>query len=479
MSQLDFDTHNAFNLDEIYSVSGFLSLCHSTIENNIPTCWLKGEISNLSRPASGHWYFSLKDERGQVRCALFRLNQRNIKFNPENGMEILLHAAPTLYEARGDFQLIVRHLEPVGVGNLQAAFEQLKTKLRDKGLFDAKHKKPLPTKVDTIGVISSSNGAVIRDIIKVLNKRYPFAEILLIDCVVQGEGSAEKLAQALYAADKSERCDVLILARGGGSLEDLWAFNEEVLAKAIFATTTPIISAIGHETDTTIADFVADKRAPTPSAAAMMATPDRLELLTKLSRLHTNLLQQTQQSLANYQYQLEQLNLRIPKPNQQLNVFSQRLDGLHSNLNYYAKTTLNLNQSKLNTLFEQLKQHSPSADITHKKALNQLAKTQLRNSIKRTITEQNLHLSKLMQNLEKSMCSSLEQQQNKLSIYITGLNHLSPLNTLSRGYSISMLKNNRVLSTTIEVKIGTLMTTQLRDGKIYSKVKKIENIKKN
>ncbi|HBN57682.1 MAG TPA: exodeoxyribonuclease VII large subunit, partial [Gammaproteobacteria bacterium] len=308
-----------FNIDEIYTVSNFLSLCNKTIENNIPTCWLQGEISNLSRPASGHWYFSLKDNRGQIRCALFRLNQRNIKFNPENGLEVLVRAAPTLYEARGDFQLIIQHVEPVGVGNLQLAFEQLKTKLKDEGLFDAQYKKPLPAKVNTIGVISSSNGAVIRDIIKVLNKRYPFAEILLFDSVVQGEGSAEKLTQAIKAADLSNRCDVLIVARGGGSLEDLWAFNEEVLARAIFAAKTPIISAVGHETDTTIADFVADVRAPTPSAAAMLATPDRLELLNKLNKLSNNLTQLSQQGLERYQSQLQQLSLSTPNLTRQLN----------------------------------------------------------------------------------------------------------------------------------------------------------------
>jgi exodeoxyribonuclease VII large subunit len=206
MLQPDFELD--FNTDEIYSVSDFLSLCHSTIENNIPICWLRGEISNFSSPTSGHWYFSLKDKKGQVRCAMFRLSQRHIKFIPENGMEVLLQAAPTLYQARGDFQLIIRRIEPVGVGNLQAAFEQLKAKLRDEGLFDKQHKKILPVKVNTIGVVSSSNGAVIQDIIKVLNKRYPFAEILLSDCVVQGEGSAKKLAQAVQAADKYGHCDV-------------------------------------------------------------------------------------------------------------------------------------------------------------------------------------------------------------------------------------------------------------------------------
>ncbi|TEU21732.1 MAG: exodeoxyribonuclease VII large subunit, partial [Gammaproteobacteria bacterium] len=402
-----------FNLDEIYTVSDFLSLCNKTIENNIPTCWLQGEISNLSRPASGHWYFSLKDNRGQIRCALFSLNQRNIKFNPENGLEVLVRAAPTLYEARGDFQLIIQHVEPVGVGNLQLAFEQLKTKLKDEGLFDISHKKPLPAEVNTIGVVSSSNGAVIRDIIKVLNKRYPFAEILLFDCVVQGESSAEKLTQAIKAADQSNRCDVLIVARGGGSLEDLWAFNEEVLARAIFATKTPVISAVGHETDTTIADFVADVRAPTPSAAAMLATPDRLELLSKVAKFYSNLSQLTQQVLNQHQSTLNQLSTRLPSPDRQLNLFSQRLDGLNTHLNYQVKTKLQFNQSKLSTLFEQLKQHSPSSKISHNQQLNRLAKTQLQQNIQRLVVQHKNTLNGLHERLEKSIDNRVEWQKNK------------------------------------------------------------------
>ena len=463
-----------FNIDEIYTVSDFLSLCNKTIENNIPTCWLQGEISNLSRPASGHWYFSLKDSRGQIRCALFRLNQRNIKFNPENGLEVLVRAAPTLYEARGDFQLIIQHVEPVGVGNLQLAFEQLKTKLKDEGLFDVQHKKPLPATVNTIGVISSSNGAVIRDIIKVLNKRYPFAEILLFDSVVQGEGSAEKLTQAIKAADLSNRCDVLILARGGGSLEDLWAFNEEMLARAIFSAKTPIISAVGHETDTTIADFVADVRAPTPSAAAMLATPDRLELLNKLNKLNNNLTRLSQQVLERYQSQLQQLSLSTPNLTRQLNLFSQRLDGLNTHLNYQMKSLVSLNQSKISTLFEQLKQHSPSARISHNQQLNYLAKTQLKQSIQRLVIQHKNTLNGLHERLEKSINNTLDWQKNKLSQHTLGLDHLSPLNTLSRGYSISTIQDNQVLHSTTNVKIDETMTTLLSDGKIYSQVKKIE-----
>ena len=463
-----------FNIDEVYTVSDFLSLCNKTIENNIPTCWLQGEISNLSRPASGHWYFSLKDSRGQIRCALFRLNQRNIKFNPENGLEVLVRAAPTLYEARGDFQLIIQHVEPVGVGNLQLAFEQLKTKLKDEGLFDVQHKKPLPAKVNTIGVISSSNGAVIRDIIKVLSKRYPFAEILLFDSVVQGEGSAGKLSQAIKAADQSDRCDVLILARGGGSLEDLWAFNEEVLARAIFAAKTPIISAVGHETDTTIADFVADLRAPTPSAAAMLATPDRLELLNKLNKLNNNLTRLSQQILERYQSQLQQLSLSTPNLTRQLNLFSQRLDGLNTHLNYQMKSLVSLNKSKISTLFEQLKQHSPSTRISHNQQLNYLAKIQLKQSIQRLVVQHKNTLNGLHERLEKSINNTLDWQKNKLSQHTLGLDHLSPLNTLSRGYSISTIQDNQVLHSTTNVKIDETMTTLLSDGKIYSQVKKIE-----
>ncbi|SMN10881.1 Exodeoxyribonuclease VII large subunit [uncultured Candidatus Thioglobus sp.] len=389
-------------------------------------------------------------------------------------MEILLHAAPTLYEARGDFQLIVRHIEPIGVGSLQTAFEQLKNKLSKEGLFDSQHKKTLPTKVNTIGVISSSSGAVIQDIIRVLNKRYPFAKVLLFDSVVQGEGSAEKLKQALEAADQSAQCDVLILARGGGSLEDLWAFNEEVLVRAIFATNTPIISAIGHETDTTIADFVADVRAPTPSAAAMMAVPDRLELLAKLNKLYANLQQQTRQILGSHQAQLNQLSLRIPSQNRQLNVLSQRLDGLSVRLNYQARMLVKLNQGKLSTLLEQLKQRSPSANILHKQQLNNLAKTQLQNNIQRSVIQHQANLSNLNQQLDSSAHNILKQYKHQLSTQVKGLEHLSPLGTLSRGYSISMLSNNQVLNSISKVKIGMSISTRLSDGKIHSKIEKIE-----
>ncbi|QKQ24254.1 exodeoxyribonuclease VII large subunit [Candidatus Ruthia endofausta] len=463
-----------FNIDEIYTISSFLSLCNKTIENKIPTCWLQGEISNLVRSASGHWYFSLKDSKTQVRCALFRLNQRHIKFDPENGMEVLVQAAPTLYEVRSYFQLIIQHLEPVGVGNLNLAFEQLKNKLASEGLFDNAHKKPLPNTINTIGVISSSTGAVIRDIIKVLNHRYPFADILLFDSIAQGQGSVQKLTNALNAADQSGKCDVIIIARGGGSLEDLWAFNEEVLARAIFKARTPIISAIGHETDTTIADFVADIRAPTPSAAAILVVPDRLELLTNTDKLYTQLHRSYQQTLHDYQSGLNQLKLRIPSPNRQIAFFSQKLDHTNINLNSHAKSILTLNNAKLISLFSALKQHSPIETIKHSKVLNQVSFTQLKDKIKQIINTNNNALHLANEKLQKIITTLTDKQKTTLSIQANSLHHLSPLNTLSRGFSITTNAKNQVLSSTTNIKTNQTITTQLADGKLYSKIEKIE-----
>jgi exodeoxyribonuclease VII large subunit len=463
-----------FNLDEIYSVSSFLSLCNKTVEDNIPTCWLQGEISNLARPASGHWYFSLKDNKAQVRCALFRLNQRNIKFTPENGMEVLVRAAPTLYEARGDFQLIVQQIEPVGAGNLSLAFEQLKNKLAEEGLFDQSHKKNLPTQINTIGVISSSTGAVIQDIIRVLNKRYPFAHVLLFDSIVQGQGSFEKIGQAIIAADNSQRCDVLIVARGGGSLEDLWAFNEESLARIIYNTKTPIISAIGHETDTTIADFVADVRAPTPSAAAMLATPDKLEILSRVAKLSTQLHHQVLQNIQRKQAYLDQLKLRVVSPDRQLNYLSQQLDYLSHRLSGSIASVIDTQEYKLTTLLSNLKQHSPSVRIKHSIAISQLSANQLHRQINQVVHDSKQTLSQLNSRLQNATSQIIKQQQNQLASHANALGHLSPLSTLSRGYSITVGSKNQVLTSITHTQSGQTIKTRLSDGVIHSKVEKIE-----
>ena len=414
-----------FNIEEIYSVSDYINLCKNTIEKNIPQCFVQGEISNLSKPSSGHWYFTLKDKNGQVRCAFFRLNQRKIKFSPENGMSVIIRGATTLYPQRGDFQLIIQQMEPAGIGNLQLAFDQLKNKLRLEGLFDSENKKEIPSFPNNIGVISSANGAVIRDIIKVLKLRYPLAQILLYDTIVQGESAHKKIIKALESADRSKNCDVIILARGGGSLEDLWAFNEEDLARSIYACSTPIISSIGHETDTTIADFVSDLRAPTPSAAAVAATPDINTILYNASKLKEYLYDSIKQSIESKKATLALLKLKIIDPSQQLFLNAQKLDE-------YELRLLKINKSVVNNHKENLKQLASQMEI-------------------------------LFENCMK-------MNQNALSNYGNSLNLLSPLNTLSRGYTITQDKEGKIITSIKKIKENELIFSKFHDGKVTSKV---------
>jgi len=414
-----------FDIDEIYSVSNFVRLCKNSIEKHIPQSFVQGEISNLSKPSSGHWYFSLKDENSQIRCAFFRLNQRKVQFKPENGMSVIIRGVTTLYPQRGDFQLIVQQMEPAGVGNLQLAFEQLKNKLRLEGLFDSDNKKDLPIYPEKIGVISSSTGSVIRDIIEVLKSRYPLSKILLYDTIVQGENAHHKIIKAIKAADNQKTCDVLILARGGGSLEDLWAFNEEELARAIFDCSTPIISSIGHETDTTIADFVADVRAPTPSAAAVSATPDVSAILYNASKLRKYLLESIKQSVQSNKYSLALLKQRIIDPSQQLLLNAQKLDDLELRLIRTNKHLIEENKRKLKLLISQLKNYSENF---------------------------------------------IKLQKNQLTNRASVLSLLSPLNTLSRGYTITQNSKGEIVTSHTQINSEELIVTQFNDGKVCSKV---------
>ena len=414
-----------FNIEEIYSVSDYIKLCKNAIEKSIPQCFVQGEISNLSKPSSGHWYFTLKDENSQVRCAFFRLNQRRIKFSPENGMSVIIRGVTTLYPQRGDFQLIIQQMEPAGIGNLQLAFDQLKNKLRLEGLFDSDNKKELPAFPNKIGVISSSTGAVIKDIIKVLKSRYPLAQILLYDTIVQGENAHLKIIKALRAADQSKNCDVLILARGGGSLEDLWAFNEEELARVIYECSTPIISSIGHETDTTIADFVADLRAPTPSAAAVSATPDLNNILYNASKLKQYLYDSITQYIESNKTTLELLKLKIIDPSQQLLLNAQKLDDFELRLVKLNQVLIEENKEKLKQLFFQL-----------------LVQTE----------------------------NFIKIQKSDLSNYGNSLNLLSPLNTLSRGYTITQDEEGEILTSIKKINTNEVIFTKFHDGKVASKV---------
>lgn len=314
--------------EEIYTVSRLNNEVRFLLEDSFPYVWVEGEVSNFAAPNSGHWYFSLKDSAAQVRCAMFKGQQRKLNFTPKDGSHILIKARVSLYENRGEFQLIAEEMEERGEGKLRRAFEALKKKLEQASLFADTHKKPLPAFPIQIGVITSPTGAAIRDILTVLKRRHPCATIVIYPTLVQGATAAPTIVQAIETANRRKECDVLILARGGGSLEDLWPFNEEIVAHAIYQSQIPIISGVGHEIDFTIADFVADKRAATPSAAAEIAAPDCAEILQLIERHQQRLFRLMQQRLLSMKQQIEwmQKHLLQQHPKRRLLEQAQRLD---------------------------------------------------------------------------------------------------------------------------------------------------------
>lgn len=342
------------NIRKIYTVSEVTKDLRGLLEDNFPSVWISGEISNFKIPSSGHFYFTLKDEKAQISAVMFRGSNLSLKFQPEDGMEMVAHGRLSVYEPRGHYQIIVDTLEPKGLGALQLAFEQLKKKLEAEGLFDARHKKPIPILPRKIGIITSPQGAVLHDMVNILSRRFPGIGILINPVRVQGNGAAEEIATAIAEMNQRTDLDLLIVGRGGGALEDLWAFNEEVVVRTIFASDIPIISAVGHETDTTLSDWVADLRAPTPSAAAELAVPERKDLLATLaayrSRLKTpqkiledhklrldelnNLLDSAQKNLLRLKHHaFRELVLSLPDPRTKLREISIRLDGFSKNLN--------------------------------------------------------------------------------------------------------------------------------------------------
>ena len=288
------------------------------LETHLPLIWVSGELSNLAKPASGHWYFSLKDEQAQVRCAMFRNANQRLRWRPESGQQVLIRARVSLYEGRGEYQLIAEHMEAAGTGLLQQQYEALKTKLQAEGLFDASFKRELPPFPSTIGVITSPTGAAIHDIITVLERRYRAANVIVFPVSVQGETAAPEMIAALQKVELLNQCDVVIIGRGGGSLEDLWAFNNEALAHAIANCPVPIVSAVGHEVDVTIADFVADCRAPTPSASAEIVSPDINEWLQVLDGYHEQLLGKITSALSEKKQQLLSLKKQLRHPGERI-----------------------------------------------------------------------------------------------------------------------------------------------------------------
>jgi exodeoxyribonuclease VII large subunit len=348
---------------EIYSVSELNSETRELIEGSFPLIWVEGEISNFARPASGHWYFTLKDEAAQVRCAMFRMRNRLIRFTPSNGMQVLVRAQVSLYEARGEFQLIAEHMEEAGAGALRRRFDALKHKLAEEGLFDEERKQPIPEVPLCIGVITSPSGAAIRDVLSVLQRRFPLIPVVVYPVPVQGDGAAQQIARLIKRVNQRKECDVVILCRGGGSLEDLWSFNEEVVARAIDKSRIPIVCGVGHEIDFTIADFVADLRAPTPSAAAELITPNQQEWLDLLKGLQNRLTSLTKQALIGQQQRLQWLGKRLQHPRQRLLAQAQRLDELEQRLTKATDHYLRHARAALGALHARLLHYSPAQQV--------------------------------------------------------------------------------------------------------------------
>ena len=436
---------------EIFTVSSLNREARRLIEGNFGVIWVEGEISNLARPSSGHMYWSLKDDNAQVRCAMFRQSNRALKFSPENGQQVLARGRVSLYETRGEFQLILDYAEEAGEGRLRRQFEELKRKLAAEGLFDADRKKPLPAVPRRIGVITSPSGAAIRDILTILQRRFPAVAVLVYPTAVQGERAAEEIARTLELADQRGDCDLLILARGGGSLEDLWSFNEEVVARALDALATPIISGVGHEIDFTIADFVADVRAPTPSGAAELAVPEQSEWLRTLNRFSQRLSRAVAQQLAVVKGLFGGLSHRLSRshPGVQLRESTQRLDDLEVRLRLCSQRLL----------------------AGHRARLAELAAA-LRGAIPRQqLANLNDHCRWNAQGLERAILERVGHEKARLGLAARALQAVSPLATLERGYAIvSSAVNGSVVKDAAAVAPGTSVDIRLARGKLSATV---------
>lgn len=436
---------------DIYSVSRLNREAKALLEGSFPALWVEGEISNLSRPASGHLYFSLKDAGAQVRCALFRGSRRLLTAEPRDGLHVLARARVSLYEGRGDFQLIVEYLEEAGEGALRRAFEILKQRLAQEGLFDPARKKSLPRLPKRIGLITSPSGAVLHDIVTTLRRRFPAIGLRLYPVPVQGAGAAEQIAAALRLAGERNDCDVLILARGGGSLEDLWAFNEEAVARALITCPLPVVAAIGHETDFTIADFVADVRAPTPTAAAEMLSPDWREWFSVFGQYAQRLEQLLRDRLQRAGQHTDWLSTRLIHPRQRIALFRQQLQSLSLRLQLVQTARRQAAHVRLMELSARLHRRSPTPRLQ---------------------TLQQLHRH-LHQRLQGSMRQVLASGDARLRHMAQTLHTLSPLATLDRGYAIVRQDNNAVIREARLVTRGEHIRTQLARGWLDCRVEDV------
>ncbi len=441
----------------LLTVSQLNRQAKTLLESHFDFVWVEGEVSNFVKPSSGHWYFSLKDGNAQVRCAMFSTRNQRVKFTPANGDAIRLRCRVSLYEGRGEFQLLVEHLEHAGAGALQVAFEKLKARLLAEGLFDPARKQGLPVSVSQLGVITSPTGAAIHDILTVLRRRCPGIAVLLLPVAVQGEGAAAQIASAIERANRWQRegkihLDALIVGRGGGSLEDLWAFNEEIVARAIASSALPIVSAVGHEVDFSIADMVADYRAPTPSAAAELLSPDQREWHQRLQAVDQVLARLIQRKLADATTHLSHLRQRLKHPGAQLREQAQRVDDLEQRLLLAQKNLLLRHHATRALLESQLLARSPLSRL-------QQLQRDTRQWRKR---------------MDAALHQTLHQSANRLAHLAQMLDSLSPLGTLQRGYAIVTDSSGSVVRDANKVSIGDEVEARLANGRLALRVTKVE-----
>ncbi len=423
------------------------------LEGEFPDLWVRGEISNFKHHSSGHWYFTLKDAHAQLSCVCFRLQNRLIRFRPEDGLEVYARGRLSVYEKRGEYRLLVDYMEPVGVGSLQLAFEQLKARLAAEGLFDPERKRPLPLMPRKIGVITSPTGAVIRDILRILKRRNRGIDVLIFPVRVQGDGAAEEIAEAIRILNRRDDLDVLIVGRGGGSIEDLWAFNEEVVARAIFHSRIPIISAVGHETDFTIADFVADVRAPTPSAAAEMVAARRDELIERFAALELRLVKATRYLIVRRRERLSQLQARpgLMRARNLVQQALQRADDLDYRLQIAMTKRLRAAREHFAALSLRLTAQRPS----------------------RRLAETRGRLALLQNRLNATIRERIQTARRHLSSAVGKLDALSPLAVLSRGYAIVWNERGAIVRDAADVSVGDRLRVRLFKGQVNVRTEEV------
>ena len=434
----------------IYSVARLNAEARMLLESGLPPLWVEGEISNFSAPSSGHWYFTLKDRDAQIRCAMFRSANQRVRFRPKDGQHLVVRGRVSLYEPRGDYQLIAEMMEDAGEGALKREFDRLKAKLAAEGLFEQALKRPLPVMPRRIAVVTSPTGAAVRDVLHILARRFPPASVLVVPTPVQGAAATESIVAALDTVSSRADVDVIILARGGGSIEDLWCFNDERVARAIRRSAVPVVSGVGHEIDFTIADFAADVRAPTPSGAAELVVPDRRALLATVSAAFERIRHCTLQRLARAHERYATLDQRLARahPGHRLQQQAQRLDELEMRLKRATEHRLVLVQERHAALAQRLARVHPGSRLQ----------------------QQTLRLQELDLRLRRATEQRVSRVEQRLKLAQRGLDAISPLATIERGYAIVTTADGRVLQDASDVQPGDAIEARLRRGVLRATV---------